>query len=1028
MKKLFVMMSVCSCVLIGCEIKEPPTCVQGMEKCEMDVSGMGIGIYQTCTSDGEWGGRFVCGGGCNSQNQCAKSNQIPACDHDGEIKCLNDLNIAFECHNQAWIPQICADGCNEESGCLAVNHSCSSSDDNCIDVDDMGSIQTKCRDNIWTVYYCPKNVNCDGKQCEDSEILSCGEKSINCKESVDGWKSGKCEEDKCLVSECLTGYHVVDEERDNIFCERNTKDNCGSHGKACPEGEACQENTGKCGCEANEQACDGSCVDIKNNINHCGGCNKPCQIDNSDEVTCNNGTCKVFSCESGFEISENGETCEKIIFNDVTACGETGIDCTTTLSGWVEGECREGMCVVSKCIDGMHPYTTEDDSVCEINNDEHCGEHGSGCDSAVVLNSTSVACSMNGQCEATECDDGYHVFESACEKDDNTNCGQHDVACIKDNVPGSETVSCDSGQCLAVTCDSDHLLNGDVCLDKTCTDGSTKCVNSGKTGKIYKCTDNEWKEDSTCTDNHSCKNDGSGCGECINDKIKCTNENSTGKYQTCTDGQWGAKNTCPNNNSCNSAGTECGDCVNDVSSCLDNNDIGQFTTCNNGENSTSVCEGNASCQNDQSCGQCKLNSTKCESKKVYECPNALWVSESTCAFTCESGTKCCTNSKTKCSNKKFYTCNNNSWGTGSACSLGCESSSKCCTNGTKKCDSGKSYTCSNNSWGTGTSCTYGCDDTIGCYPDCTPGTMKCENNYHATCTNAGKWDETFCTNGCDNSGCYACTNGTHKCEANKYYTCSNHSWGTGTYCSNGCDNNGCYECSNSSHKCENDKYYTCKDHNWTSIDCEHGCSVNGCYDCTNGMHKCENGKYYTCVNHTWSDVEFCHYGCDDSGCFECGGDLQTDTNNCGSCGHVCSSNDVVYGTSFRCISGECNATACKSELASLNVELYEGKCFLKGYILKCSNIYYLCSTNISTCSNLTDCSKIVMASEPYSVLSPATFKIDSLLSACNSSNVLSDGFYCTNVSNCCGDVTSCAPTKSSSSTDDVCIFTTSVSN
>lgn len=321
----------------------------------------------------------------------------------------------------------------------------------------------------------------------------------------------------------------------------------------------------------------------------------------------------------------DGNVCQKENEKDnVTVCGEAGIDCTTTIESWVSGECTEGRCVVFMCADGKHPYTTNEASICEPNDMDNCGEHGVPCQTLSVAKSTTVECSPEGVCKATDCESGYHVYEGACEKDDNTNCHEHGIACTKDLVTGSETVSCDSGECIAVTCDSDHVLNGSVCMDKSCNDGDIKCEDTGTTGKLYQCSGNSWVEQDTCASNYSCKST-TECGECINNETSCSDNDKVGQITTCSGGMK-STNACPDSYSCKST-TSCGTCQNGQKRCSDNN----YQTCSTGTwSTTQTCTapygGTATCDNTTGCGfTCtsgsEYNGTCCIDSLIITSPN-----------------------------------------------------------------------------------------------------------------------------------------------------------------------------------------------------------------------------------------------------------------------------------------------------------------------------------------------------------------------------------------------------------------------
>ena len=428
-----IMISVC--LMASCSLKDPPTCLTGAERCEPSRIMVGTGIYQECNDNGDWGNEFVCSVGCSSTNNGCRLNDkmMPSCNEDGIIQCLDndDITLSFECRHGYWNPKIChSDKCSEESGCIEEAQGCNNSESFCTELSGIGALQAICGDDRWTITYCPKGSGCDGNICADNSIKACGDDRVNCKEIIAHWGTGACTAGECIVTECMSGYHLYENES---VCEENTKENCGSHGHACPGEEACNKNIGECGCDNGLIACGGECIDIYHSMEHCGRCDQKCEIANGTDVSCESGKCKVKSCEVG-----------------------------------------------------------------------------------------------------------YHLYDNTCEKDDNTNCGSHGSSCTKDMIEGSETVACENAQCMAKTCDNEHQLNGGVCLEKNCVEGSSKCVNTASIGKMYECINNTWTAKNTCEGNHSCNAAETACGDCKNSTVQCDGL----KPEVCVKGEWSIKVEC----------------------------------------------------------------------------------------------------------------------------------------------------------------------------------------------------------------------------------------------------------------------------------------------------------------------------------------------------------------------------------------------------------------------------------------------------------------------------------------------------
>ncbi|MFW5966198.1 MAG: MXAN_6577-like cysteine-rich protein [Persicimonas sp.] len=128
-------------------------------------------------------------------------------------------------------------------------------------------------------------------------------------------------------------------------------------------------------CESDEDVCDDACVDLQEDLQHCGECGNEC----ADGEVCDQGSCQVYC---GGELTECDGVCRDINV-DRKHCGECGNECA-------DGEvCDEGECATS-CRSGQ----TDCDGECrnlEVDND-HCGACGNAC-------STHKSC-INGGCYA----------------------------------------------------------------------------------------------------------------------------------------------------------------------------------------------------------------------------------------------------------------------------------------------------------------------------------------------------------------------------------------------------------------------------------------------------------------------------------------------------------------------------------------------------------------------------------------------------------------------------------------------------
>ena len=406
------------------------------------------------------------------------------------------------------------DTCPQVQKCLSGECKCPNNDDILCDDDCINPLENN--------KYCGATG-----LCTDDSVTSPNYKGDRC---LNGYK---CDNGKCRI-DCQINFH-----EDGGSCAMDDIDNCGGVGIQCESYEVCSLGECAANCGGSEVKCNYNdkevCVTPSLNPLFCGA-NSECE----DYTVCDDTQDCVDSkcvCKPGYHLftMDGIEECE---LNDDNNCGSHGNICQLRENVTQVACTEEGLCEAVACVTGYHVYEGD----CEVNSNNHCGKHGAQCVPGVPRNSASVFCNIDaGVCEAVSCEEGYHVYQGQCEPDDINNCGANGRVCSKDNVTGSTEVSCVAGQCLATACDANHRLYNGVCLENTCSEGSTKCVDAGTTGKIYRCENDEWNEASLCGGNNSCKSE-TECGECINGDVQCSESNKT---QTCTAGSWGTSRPCP---------------------------------------------------------------------------------------------------------------------------------------------------------------------------------------------------------------------------------------------------------------------------------------------------------------------------------------------------------------------------------------------------------------------------------------------------------------------------------------------------
>ena len=486
----------------------------------------------------------------------------------------------------------------------------------------------------------------------------------------------------------------------------------------CAPGGSCSDNT--CDLVSKCENGDQFCVYID-------------ALNQSVSATCIDNQWVSQYCPS--DLACDGNTCGVAQNDDVTQCGSTKVNCSSSVTGWQNGVCHDGQCEARECINGYHLY----ENTCEINDETHCGSHENSCTPGVsVENSTAVACvPETGVCEVTGCDSGYHIYENTCELNDETHCGSHENSCTPGvSVENSTNVACvlETGVCEVTGCDSGYHIYENTCElndethcgshENSCTPGvsvenstSVACVPETGVCEVTQCVagyhiyNNDCEKDDndhcgshedTCTTTMFAGSESVSCDtgtciitacsgdyiktdnvclerDCTEDEEKCVNENNIGSMYKCINNVWEKQETCTSNYSCNANNTACGKCKNNATKCTNKSNIGTVYTCKTGNwSATTNCE-TTSCSG-KVCGECKNEDTQCEnnSSKIGQqstCASGQWGE----AVSCET---------TSCNGKVCGECEN--------------LDSKCEEDTTTKI--GTEYECSNGTWGSGKSC------------------------------------------------------------------------------------------------------------------------------------------------------------------------------------------------------------------------------------------------------------------------------------------------------------------------------------
>ncbi|MFH2009062.1 MAG: MopE-related protein [bacterium] len=376
------------------------------------------------------------------------------CEFDyGDATC-----IGGDCHLASCFPGHWDNNGDETDGCEYSCHTTNNGVEVCDNVDN----------------------DCDGEVDEDFDLqtdpLNCGQCHRTCS-FFNG--VGSCTGGQCELSDCRGGHVDKDGDPDNgCECTMNLAEGTvpcveGTPG-ACAAGEVCADVTGdgssfcavipEDGCDGVDDDCDGT-VD-EDAPAQLGGTNcythpVGCTADASGLYTCV-GLCQagVPTCSGGAvicgaqtgpaaELCDNLDNdCNGVVDdgydkqNDPANCGGCGIQCSSLVAHAIPG-CTGGQCVIIACLPGFW----------DIN-----GDPSDGCEySCSFTNGGMEACGdgVDNDCDG-QIDEGFDYTT------DPSNCGSCGNSCST-NVPfGTAVTGCTGGVC-QYTCEPNHYdLNGDV--------------------------------------------------------------------------------------------------------------------------------------------------------------------------------------------------------------------------------------------------------------------------------------------------------------------------------------------------------------------------------------------------------------------------------------------------------------------------------------------------------------------------------------------------------------------------------------
>ncbi|HEY3358551.1 MAG TPA: choice-of-anchor D domain-containing protein [Polyangia bacterium] len=732
-------------------------------------------------------------------NVCAVTHGTPACvgGHCAVASCDQHYG---DCNNTA------DDGC--ETNLLVTKDHCGTCATACVDQHGTNPCQSgACKPSCDNGY-----DDCDGNPangCETRTTLDvnncglCGTRCVN-PNGTTACSGGLC------VPSCSFGAANCDGNPIN-GCEVNTQvdvNNCGGCGQKCvnPAGSvSCAGGVCQAGCDPGYANCDGNptngCeTNVLTDRLHCGSCTVACT--NAGGTTdCQAGVCKPV-CSSGFGDCDNNHDngCESNLANDINNCGGCQRPCTNAQA--TGSTCVSSACTAPQCISGYGNCDGDNWNGCEqvLNVVAHCGTCTNACTNA----HGSTSC--DGTACKPVCDAGFADCNAnpsdGCETDlaAVTLCGTCtlDAQCVTGffcNGSGRcEKKHPDGGACGGTKeCASNFCVDG-VCCSSACTGQCQACTaakkgsgGDGTCGNVAANTDpdQECAGPLTCDGGGACRTNCTAdvncegafyCsnatnGTCLARKsvgIGCAADtvDSTGNHQcttsSCVDGvccSTGCTGTCVACSAAKKGGGIDGTCGNVAVNTDPDAECGGGLTCDGAGACRPDCTADLQCESAYFCtanagGACLLKkpvAQACGADTVdptgnHQCTNGTCVDGFCCNTACTGACQAC--SATKKGSGADGTCGNIAGNTDpdTECSSGytCDGVGHCRTSCTTDANCAGGFYCTSNGGG---SCAAKKVDGIACASDPLDpsGNHQCVNSH---CVD-GYCCDTACSGACD---------------------------------------------------------------------------------------------------------------------------------------------------------------------------------------------------------------------------------------------------------------------------------------
>lgn len=129
--------------------------------------------------------------------------------------------------------------------------------------------------------------------------------------SLENAATTSCDDDgACVAATCRKGFSACSKPKLGCSYDLTSAATCGDCLRNCADPKVCSAGSCEDTCPSGTTNCNGACVDVATNANHCGSCGNKCTAGANGDPVCDNKICKV-DCRANFDhCLGNALTCE----------------------------------------------------------------------------------------------------------------------------------------------------------------------------------------------------------------------------------------------------------------------------------------------------------------------------------------------------------------------------------------------------------------------------------------------------------------------------------------------------------------------------------------------------------------------------------------------------------------------------------------------------------------------------------------------------------------------------------------------